>query len=524
MLSELHVRNLGVIDELTLTFDEGMTVFTGETGAGKTLVVTAISLLMGAKADASLVRPQADEAIVEGIFVLGEEEFLLRRVIPRKGRSRTSINGDLATQAELSELGKRFVDLHGQHEHQSLLTASVQRAALDRFAQIDLSSWNETRRELSVIDDQLQQIGGDPAERAREIDLLRFQVQELNDAAITDPNEDETLRQQADVLADATNLRQSAAEAAESLREDGGALDSLRTAVAALTTGELFAASTLRLNDVIAEVEDLAREISAYAESISADPERLAEIGERRKLLQDIRRKYGATLTEVMQTHRRVESRLAELEGFDDNAAALIQRRDEVAEKLRKIEAKLLAQRKKAAPSLAENVAKHFADLALPKARFSIEVDGVAGANVKFLFAANPGMELEPLAKVASGGELARAMLALRLVLTDGPPTLIFDEVDAGIGGAAAVAVGNSLRKIAQQHQVFVVTHLAQVAAWGEHHVVVEKESSDDSTQSSVTTMTGQNRIKELARMLSGAPDSTTAQKHAKELLSTSTL
>ncbi|MEX1218079.1 MAG: DNA repair protein RecN [Acidimicrobiales bacterium] len=523
MLSELRVCNLGVIEELSLLLSGGMTAVTGETGAGKTLVVTAIELLVGGKAEVTMVRSGATEAIVEGRFDTEDGECIIRRVIPAKGRSRGYIDGALVTIAELSAVGARLVDLHGQHDHQSLLTPSVQRNALDRFGGIDLEPLRIARRSVAEIEARRASLGGDPRDRAREIDLLRFQVNELLDAGLDDPQEDDALRKESELLSDATGFRDAASAALRSLGEDGGSADSIGIALVSLGDRALFSALAGRLREVQAEIGDVVRELRAMAESIESDPERLATIGDRRKLLQDLRRKYGDSVSEVIVWRDEAFRRLGELEAHDTNAAALDAELVVALDALRNIESKVGAARSKAAPALAKAVVGHLPELALPKARLEVDVAGVAGREVTFRFAANPGMELQPLAKVASGGELARAMLALRMVLTEGPPVLVFDEVDAGIGGAAAVAVGRSLASLGSDHQVLVVTHLAQVAGWADSHIVVDKVVSGATTVTTIAVVAAEERITELARMLSGTPESTTARQHARELLESST-
>jgi DNA repair protein RecN (Recombination protein N) len=519
VLTELHVRDLGVIAELSLVLGPGMTAMTGETGAGKTLVVTAIELLVGGRADAAMVRPGAKEAVVEGRFVAGDDEVVLRRVVPASGRSRGYVDGHLATLAELGARGASLVDLHGQHDHQSLLTPSVQRRALDRFAGIDLEPLRTARKELATIEERLAALGGDERERAREIDLLRFQVDELRAAGLTDAGEDDRLRDEAEVLADATGHRESAVVAVEALTGEGGAADAVAVALAALADRSPFADAAGRLHGIAAELADVAAEVRRTGEVIEGDPERQAEVGARRQLIQELRRKYGESLTEVIEWRDAAEQRLAELEGRDVAAAALDAERAAARVELARLESVVAAQRAAGAGPLGTAVEAQLPDLALPKARLAVDVDGPAGHDVVFRFAANPGMALQPLAKVASGGELARAMLALRLVLTEGPPVLVFDEVDAGIGGAAALAVGRSLAAIADDHQVLVVTHLAQVAAWADAHVVVDKQVDGDTTVTTVAQVDGDRRTTELARMLSGTPDSATARDHARELL-----
>jgi DNA repair protein RecN (Recombination protein N) len=519
MLCELHVRDLGVVADVELVLGSGLIAVPGETGAGKTLVVTAIDLLVGGRADTTMVRPGASEAVVEARVVVGDSEHVIRRVIPAKGRSRAYIDGNLATLAELSALGSTLVDLHGQHDHQSLLAPAVQRAALDRFGAIDLEPLRAARRRVAEVDQQLAALGGDPRERAREIDLLRFQVDELLASGLDDPDEDDRLRDESDLLADASGHTEAAALALGHLTDDHGVLDGLGASLAAVADRSPFAEVVGRLHSVIAELDDVVRELRTIAERIEADPERLEMIGTRRRELQDLRRKYGERLTDVIEWRDRAAERLAELEGHDERAAALDAERIEALAEVAAREGEVERARRAAAPGLAERVAGHLVDLALPNARIEVAVDGIAGRDVTFLFAANPGMPVQPLAKVASGGELARAMLALRLVLTEGPPVLVFDEVDAGIGGAAAIAVGSALAHLADDHQVLVVTHLAQVAAWADQHVVVDKVTSADTTSTSLTVAEGDRRIGELARMLSGSPESEIARRHARELL-----
>ena len=519
MLTELQVRDLGVIAELRLAVGAGMTAVTGETGAGKTLVITAISLLMGGRSETSMVRPGATEAVVEARFERDGTEHILRRVIPCSGRSRAYIDGRLATLNELAEIGAGLVDIHGQHDHQSLLSPSVQRQALDQFGGVDVAPLRAARRALAEVEARRAQLGGDARERARELDLLRFQVTELDQAAVLSPSEDDLLRAESEVLADATGHREAAEHAMFVLAEEGGAIDQVVAAVAALGDRAPFEQQSGRLRAMRAELDDVLSDLRRGAESIEADPARLAEIGERRRLLQEIRRKYGDTLEEVMQWHAEAAERLADLEGHEERAGALDAEHAAALAALAECERTVGADRRRAAPQLAALVEAQLPDLALPNARVSIEVDGVAGSEVRFLFAANPGMPLQPLAQVASGGELARAMLGLRLVLSDGPPVLIFDEVDAGIGGAAALAVGRALASVAAQRQVFVVTHLAQVAAWADSQIVVDKVVEGDSTATVVDHVDGAARVTELARMLSGTPGSDAAQQHASELL-----
>jgi len=537
VLVELAVRDLGVIAELRLLLGEGMTVVTGEAGAGKTMVVDAIELLVGGRADPMLVRTGAEEAWVEGRFVRppgadGDlpEEVVLARAIPRSGRSRAYVDGRLATVSELAAIGARLVDLHGQHAHQSLLHPAAQREALDRFAGVDLARLRAARVAVRDLLEELERLGGDERTRAREIDLLRYQVDEIEAAAIEGPDEDERLEAEEDQLADAAAHREAAAAAVTALSGDGGgaldeavsAGDALGVALAAVAGRRPFAAAEERLRAVAAEVADIAAEIRGAGEAIEDDPERLEAVRERRQLLRELRRKYGETLADVIAEGERLRARLAELEGYEKRAAELDAELARARAEEAAAAAEVAAARRAAAPELAARIQENLAELAMPKARVEVEVRGDdPGDDVEILLAANPGAPPLPLAKVASGGELARTMLALRLVLTEAPPTLVFDEVDAGIGGQAAVAVGRALARLGRQHQVLVVTHLPQVAAYADAQVRVAKHTDDATTVSEVAVLDHEERVVELSRMLSGQPDSDAARRHAAELLAT---
>lgn len=524
MLIELHIEDLGVISSLDLVVGSGLTVFTGETGAGKTMLVEAISLLVGGRADATMVRTGATEARVEGRFADGDDEIVLARVIPVDGRSRAYVNGRLATVSTLAEHGARLVDIHGQHAHQSLLGVSAQRSALDRFADVDLEPLRAARARLTEIDASLAALGGDVRTRAREIDLLRFQLDELDAAAITGPDEDEELERREDVLSGAQAHREASATAVEALTSDSGALDAVQTAIAALGTKGPFRELVVRLRSVAVELDDVADEIRRIADGIDDDPTKLAEITERRQLLRNLRRKYGETLAEVIEFQQRSRERLDELEGYDHAVARLEDERDAAMRDERVAAAAVGARRRAATARLGAAVQTGLRELAMPRAEIVVEVgDEDPGDDVTFLLAANPGTPPLPLTKVASGGELARTMLALRLVLIEAPGTLVFDEVDAGIGGSAATAVGAALAQLSRTHQVFVVTHLAQVAAMADHQVLVTKQvatyADGERTEARATVLDGDQRVGEIARMLSGSPDSAAAREHAAELL-----
>jgi DNA repair protein RecN (Recombination protein N) len=518
VLHELSVRDLGVVDRLRLAFAEGMTAVTGETGAGKTLVVEAIDLLVGGRADAGLVRDGAAEAVVEGRFELDGEELVLSRVIPSDGRSRAYVNDRLVTVSTLADLGSRLVDLHGQHAHQSLLTTPAQRAALDAYGGVDLAPLAAAREELARLDARLSEYGGDQRGRAREVDLLRFQVDEIG-AASLQLGEDRSLVDEADLLGDAAAHQEAADRALDAIEGEGGASERLGEGIQALRDRSPFEDLNDRLRLALVELEEALHDLRARAETIRHDPERLEEIQNRRRLIADLQRKYGDTLEDVTHFAAEAQERLDELESWDERAGVIERDRTQTLGEIESLEDTIAGQRREAATGLTVDVVEHLHQLSLPHAQLVVEVGGQAGDEVDFLMTANPGSPPRPLRKVASGGELARVMLALRLVLTAGPPILVFDEVDAGVGGAAAVSVGRALAVLAPAHQVLVVTHLPQVAAFADQQVAVTKAVEGGSTVTRASVVDDADRVVELSRMLAGSPDSTAAQEHAEELL-----
>lgn len=533
MLVELVVRNLGVIENVTVLPGASMTALTGETGAGKTLIVGAVSLLLGARADAVMVRVGCDEARIDGRFERDGIEVVLSRVVTSAGRSRAYIDGLPVTIAQLEEVGAGLVDLHGQHAHQSLLSATAQRDALDAYGLVDRTVLVEARSRMAELDRQLAALGGDERARARELDLLRFQAAEIDQAKLDDPDEDRVLALEEDLLADALAHRDAAATALGALRDDGGARDALGVAGAALARRSPFTAIETRLQTLLAELDDVIAELRGSVDSIEDDPQRLDELRARRQLIRDVLRKYGESISVVTGYRETLAQQIEDLSSHEERAATIEAEREKLRVQMISAGVKIRDQRRGASAKLAAAIERRLADLAMPKAKVGIEVldspDALGvdeGSDVRFLLAANPGSPLQALSKVASGGELARTMLALRLALLEGrvalggiPDTLIFDEVDAGIGGQAAVAVGQALAELGGGRQVIVVTHLPQVAARGTDHLVVEKLSTGKATSTVVTRQDREGRIVELARMLAGHPDSESGRRHAEELL-----
>jgi DNA repair protein RecN (Recombination protein N) len=524
MLSDLRVRQLGVIDDLTVRLAPGMTALTGETGAGKTLLVEALQLVLGQRADPGLVRAGAAEAVVEARFVDDDgAELIVSRSVPVQGRSRCLIDGDMAPVSRLVELAPGLVDIHGQHDQQSLLSAAAQRAALDTFGGLDAGPVEAGRRHLHELERRIAALGGDPHQRAREADILRHQINEIDRAALDDPDEMTALLSDEERLGDLSAHRAAAAAALAVLDSEEGsddsALDVLGRAASALGSRPAFAQWFERLKAISAEAADVASDLRGVVETWEDDPARLAAVQERRRLLADLNHKYGGSHAAVLEFADDARVRLADLESADDLADTLQREHVAVAVALRAAEAVLGSARREVAPRLALAVTARLQDLAMQGARVEVAVGEGAGDDVQFLLSANAGEPVRPLAKVASGGELARTMLALRLVAVGGPATMVFDEVDAGVGGEAALALARALTEVANGSQVLVVTHLAQVAAFADQQIAVKKRERQGRTFTEAVALSDEARVVEISRMLSGHPNSARARAHAEELL-----
>jgi len=520
VLTDLVVRNMVLIDEVALQFEGGMTALTGETGAGKTLLTQAVGLLAGGRAHPGLVRAGASVAEVEGRFVDdGGEELVVRRVVPAGGRARAYLDGRLAPVSALAEAVGARVDICGQHNHQALLRPAVRRGALDRFSGVDTAPLAEARRRCAELSERLAALGGDERARARELDLLEHQVATLDAAGLSDPDEEEQLEATERLLSEAAAIRQAAAGAAYLLSADGAAGEALGEALGRIDSFEALADVAGRIRLLVEEAGDIATELRRLGDEVREDPVRLAEVIERRALLAGLRRRYGATLADVMAFGDEARRRLAELRDAEGAAVRLGVELEAAREAERAEAARLGECRRRAAPALAEAVTAELQQLAMPNAGLHLRVGADPGDDVDYLLAVNSGTTPAPLAQAASGGELSRAMLALHVVLMAAPPTVLLDEVDAGIGGEAGMAVGRALARLAAGSQTLVVTHLPQVAAYADAHVSLRKLDDGATARIEARRLDGGERLVELARMLSGSPRSGSARRHAAELL-----
>jgi DNA repair protein RecN (Recombination protein N) len=550
MLTELRIRDFAVIDRLALQLAPGLNVLTGETGAGKSIIVGALSLLLGERASADLVRTGAARAEVEGVFDivhnsavlelladLGMEPedglLILRREVSAGGRGRVWINGAAATVALLGEIGNELVDLHGQHEHQSLLQPRQQRSLLDAYADAtDLS--HDVRIQHERLRDaraRLAQLDARVRETEQRADFLRFQLEEIDRAKVR-PGEEEQLEQDARRLEHAGELAGLAATLHGELYAGEDAIAARLTEVRRVLEQIARIDATLQpwqeiVENALYNLEELGREMGGYAAAIEHDPARLDELRRRQELLFRLRRKYGPELADVVATAESARVELAALDSSSLDHVEIEREIERAGRALRQAAERLSEARRRGATALAAEVAGILPELGMAAARFTIELAplaeiSAAGAeDVEFRIAVNAGFEPRPLSRVASGGELSRVMLALKTALArlDGIPTLIFDEIDAGIGGRVARQVGEKLARVAEQHQVFVVTHLPQIASRADHHLLVQKSERDGMTATYVDVLTQETRVREVARLLGGDPESVVSLDHARELL-----
>ncbi len=569
MLEEMRIRGLGVIDDAVLQLGPGLTVVTGETGAGKTMVVQGLSLLFGGRSDAGRVRPGAERALVEGRLLLpahhpavtratdagaelDDDALLVSRTVGSDGRSRAHLGGRSVPVGVLGELGEQVMALHGQSDQQRLLKPAQQRAALDRYAGEAVTALRERFAAEWVrwrdVRATLEQLRAEAAERAREAELLRLGLAEV-EAAEPLAGEDLALVAEIERLANADDLRAAAATAAQALTGDEAAPDagdalSLVTAARRALDGAaghdaLLGALASRLAELGHLVTDVALELSSYLASVDADPVRLSVAQERLAVLTALVRRHGVDdLDAVLAWAARASDRLLELDGADDRIAALQEQDVALEASLGGLAQRLSDARGKAAGRFGKAVSAELTDLAMPHAKVSAlvtqrdEPDGLPVGqrrlaatadgvdDVELLLEPHPGAPARALQKGASGGELSRVMLAVEVVFagSDPVPLMVFDEVDAGVGGKAAVEVGRRLARLARDHQVVVVTHLPQVAAFADRHLQVVKASDGSVTRSGVVTLDDTERVAELSRMLAGV-DTGLARGHAEELL-----
>lgn len=550
MLATLRVQNYALIDTVEIDFQTGFNVLTGETGAGKSILIGALNLVLGARAVGEVLRQGAARVQIDAIFLvekpgrrlkelldahdlaLDGQELHLARTITKDGRSKGYVNGTMVPIATLSDIGDELVDVHGQHEHQSLLKPERQLELLDAFGGTE-AAVATIRRQVEAyraLHHRIETLENDDRDRTRQMEFLRFEVSEIDEAGL-EPGEDESLKARIDLITNAETIYETASRAYTHLceEEDLAALDQLagvsRDVEELAEIDARFLPLAAQLADAQTTLEAVASELRGYTEEIEFDPEELNELNRRNALIGNLKRKYGRTVEAILAYRAKAFAELDDYENRDEQLASLKREADALQVEITAAGKKLTVARQKAADKIAKHVTRALQDLGMKGALFEARLESVpmqlSGFDrAAFQLAANPGEAMRPLKQVASGGEISRIMLAIKTVLAgaDTIPTLIFDEVDAGIGGDVARMVARKLRAIAASHQVLSITHLAQIAAVGDAHFTVAKANANGRTQTNVVPISGEPREKEIARLLDGSV-SKVSLEHARELL-----
>ncbi len=555
MLTELRIRNFAIIESLTLPLASGFNVLSGETGAGKSIIVGALGFLLGERGSADLIRTGAEKSTVEGVFDISgsppiaamidqrgidadDGTVVLKREISSTGRGRSWANGSPVTATVLGEIGRSLVNLHGQHEAQTLLDGESQRRILDAFggAAAQAKAVSAAHAELSEIRRDANVLEARRAEAERRADYLRHVVREIEDAKPAQ-GEDIRLEDEARVLEHADELKRLAEGIGTLLSaDDSGVLERLASISRSLGAVQRFDASAAsRLQELFDAgfyaLDEFSRAVEKYAGRVELDPGRLEAVRRRRETVYSLMKKYGPTIDNVIEMGDRSRAELDLVESASFDLAQLARRESAAAERLSAEAEQLSAARSSAAAKLAKAVDRVLPELGMAGGKFGVSmrkkpaIDESGAEDVEFKVALNVGHDARPLARVASGGELSRVMLALKTILAraDDVPTLVFDEVDAGIGGKVGLQVGDTLRRVAEHHQVFAISHLPQIAARAHNHIVVAKAAKGGVTSADVTVLEGPTRIVEIARMLGGDPESKLSRAHARELLESAT-
>lgn len=554
MLTELRIRNFAIIESLTLPLSGGFNVLSGETGAGKSIIVGALGFLLGERGSSDLIRTGADKGTVEGVFDIDGSKsiatmidergietddgtIVLKREISSNGRGRAWANGSPVTATVLGEIGRALVNLHGQHEAQTLLDAESQRRILDTFgnATAQADSVREAFAELTKIKRDIAQLSSRRADAERRADYLKHVTREIEDAKLI-MGESTRLEDEARILENADELRTLASNISSLLSDDDeNILERLGHVDRALGSVQRVDPSSAKLQELFDAgfyaLDELARAVGDYARKVELDPDRLEMVRRRREVIFDLVKKYGPTLDDVIETGRKSRAELDLVDSGSFDLAQLETRQKAAVETLNTAASRLTSLRSAASKKLAKAVDTVLPDLGMTGGHFTATLnaksspDENGAEDVEFKVALNVGHDARPLARVASGGELSRVMLALKTILAraDSVPTLVFDEVDAGIGGKVGLQVGDTLRRVAEHHQVFAISHLPQIAARAHNHIVVAKAAKGGVTTADVAVLEGPTRVVEIARMLGGDPDSKVSREHAKELLKTAT-
>ncbi len=567
MLQEITVKNLALIEEIHLDFSPSFNVMTGETGAGKSIIIDALGLALGGRFSAEMIRSGAETALVDAAFLIGnrpelqdyltgigiqvgpDNMLIIQREISNTGKNRCRVNGQLVTVLSLTKIGEYLIDIHGQHEHQSLLFAEKQLELLDQYAGAHCMKlrcdMGQVFKEWQTLDNEYHTLQQNEADLTRKVELLKFQIEEINQAKLV-IGEDEDLLKERDILAASERLYEAANQSYQALYDDANGNAAVELLGTAERTLAQVAAVDPRLESILetlreaaCQAEEVSRELRSYQEQIQFDPARLAQIDARLDELSNLKRKYASNIGEILLFAERCEQELSGIAHREERSAELEGELVKMRSRLSELAEALSKERQTAAEKLEVAIMAQLNDLNMAQTRFKINLSqtispsgidfqgktvevGSSGADkIEYLVAPNPGEGLKPMTKIASGGELSRIMLALKSILAelDAIPTMVFDEIDVGIGGRTAQAVAEKILLIGQSRQVLCVTHLPQIASLARRHFYIEKQVAGDRTEVSVRELSMNERVEELARMLGGAQVTDTTRQHAREML-----
>lgn len=557
MLQELSIKNFAIIENLQISFEEGMTVLTGETGAGKSIIIDAVGLLAGGRGSSDLIRYGEEKTVLQGLFTMpsspalletmekygidneeAENQILLQRELSRSGKNIARVNGTIVTVTALREIGDFLIDIHGQNEHQELMDPHRHLLLLDRFAgsavKAERDAYQVLYSEYQTAKRELERLLSDEKENVQRLDLLRFQIDEIEKAQLDDNEEEEKLVEERNMLANYQKIMQALTTAYDALQgEDGVGLDAVGTSMVALekiqTINAAYDSIYTSMSEAYYQLQDVSSAIRDEIDSLSYDEGRLNEIELRLEVLHQLKRKYGSSIAEIKEYYQTIADELDRIENRESYTEKLTARYQKVKKSLLEAGQKLRQKRQEAAGQLEAEIQTQLKELYMEKAHFQVAFkesedkkfrpDGIDV--VEFYISTNVGEPAKPLARIASGGELSRMMLAMKTIFTQtqGITSIIFDEVDTGVSGRVAQAIANKIHLVARHSQVLCITHLPQVAAMADHHLLIQKEVAENRTLTHVSRMQPEERVQEIARMITGTEITELSQAHAHELL-----
>lgn len=545
MLIQLDIENIAVIEKASIEFEHGLNVITGETGAGKSLLINSLNMVLGARASRELIREGADFAKVSAVFfcdflddILTQNgidtdgsNIIITRKLYKDGRNLCHINGCAVSVAQLRTIGERLVVIHGQRDSSELMDTSSHINFLDAFCENEklLNEYKEIYKELCTVRSELEKLNGDKISRQSEIEYLSYQVQEIENANLSENEEDELIARKT-VLENSESIEKNAQKAYSAIYFEGGAKESLYSAMRALEALSMTDSSAQgyceKITELYYETEELSRDISSYISSIEFKPEELSQINDRLDIIRNLKRKFGGEIPDILKFYNEASEKLLKLKSFDDDKEALAKRNDELTVCANKIAEKISQARKKSAVLLSERLTKELESLDMPKCKIeflftpcSLSANGIE--NVEFVISTNPSESPKSLAKIASGGEISRVMLAIKSVFSDFDkiPTLLFDEIDTGVSGRAAEKIANKMQMLSKKYQLICVTHLPVIAAAAKHHMLLEKKTDSESFKTIIRSLSEKERISEIARIISGDNINDISLKNAASML-----